>query len=502
VLVAEGLVKAYGGVAALAGAGLTLRPGQVHALLGENGAGKSTLVRIVTGLQPPDAGTLTLDGEPVRWRTALAARGAGVATVSQELSLFPDLDLLSNLFSHGPPTRWGWPDRAAMRRRAEPHLAALGLDGIDSRVRLSELSLAEQQLVEIARALIAEPTVLVLDEPTSALGAAATERLLRLVRAIADRGVAVLYVSHFLQEVTAIADRVTVLRDGVNAITDRSMSGPGALGVADLVQSMLGTDPVQVPESVVVQDKSDEVVVRLRGVSVPGVVHDVDLDVRRGEIVGLAGLQGSGPEALLAMLWGLHPDAAGEVKLPRSKGIPAGPVEAVRAGLACVPSDRKRSGLMLDASVWENITTVTALADLPSAGRILRRSALRAAAQYWVDELRIRGRIDAPVGTLSGGNQQKVVFAKWLAGEPELLLLDDPTRGVDVGAKREMHALITGAAAGGCGVLICSTDLAELAELCDRVVVLRRGRVIATVTGAELSETGLLNLMNGNSGPV
>ena len=493
-LVAEHLVKSYGGVSALAGADLRLRPGEVHALLGENGAGKSTLVRIVTGLEQPDAGTLTLDGEPVHWWTALAARHSGVATVSQELSLFPDLDVLLNLFSHGPPTRWGLQDRAAMRRVARPHLAALGLGDVDPRLRLRELSLAEQQLVEIARALIANPRVLVLDEPTSALGSAATGRLLGLIREIADRGVAVLYVSHFLQEVTAIADRVTVLRDGANAITDRAMRGPQAPSVTDLVHSMLGTDPASsAPESVARSDDSATIVAGLRGVGVPGVLHQVDLDLHEGEIVGLAGLQGAGHEDLLGLLWGLRPTATGEVKLARGQGIPAGPGDALRAGVACIPSDRKRLGLMLDKTVGENITAVTALA---GGGRWLRRAALRELAWHWVLELRIRGDVDAPVATLSGGNQQKVVFAKWLATRPDLLLLDDPTRGVDVGAKREMHTLIAGAAARGCGVLICSTDLAELADLCDRVVVLQRGRVIATATGSELTESNLLTLMN------
>jgi ABC-type sugar transport system ATPase subunit len=514
-LLAEGIVKAYGGVHALAGADLRLRPGQVHALLGENGAGKSTLVRIVTGLEQPDAGELLLDGSPVHWRTALAARAAGVATVSQELSLFPDLDVLSNLFSHGPPTRWGMPDRASMRARARPHLKALGLGRLDPRTRLSELSLAEQQLVEIARALIADPAVLVLDEPTSALGAAATERLLGLIREIADRGVAVLYVSHFLQEVTAIADRVTVLRDGRNTITDRAMSGPEAPSVADLVHSMLGTtasndraDPGSAVKIIVDEDISTseaaEPVVRLRAVSVPGQLADVDLDIRRGEIVGLAGLQGAGHEALLALLWGLRPLATGEVKLPRAQGVPSGPRAALRAGVAHIPSDRKRLGLMLDKTVWENITAVTALAGAGTgtgtgtragSGRWLRRTALRALARQWMDELRIRGQLDAPVATLSGGNQQKVVFAKWLATAPDLLLLDDPTRGVDVGAKREMHALITAAAAGGCSVLLCSTDLTELATLCHRVAVFRHGRLLTTP--APRTEAELLSQMNG-----
>jgi len=441
---------------------------------------------------------LLLDETPVLWRTALAARASGVATVSQELSLFPDLDVLSNLFSHGPPTRFGLVDRDAMLTRARPHLQSLGLGDLDPRTRLGDLSLAEQQLVEIARALIAGPSVLVLDEPTSALGAAATSRLLQLVREIADGGVAVLYVSHFLQEVTAIADRVTVLRDGANTITDREMSAPGAPSIADLVRAMLGTSPAEpVPAEAGPGSagESAELALQLRGVSVPGAVEDVDLDVHRGEIVGLAGLQGAGHEVLLRLLWGLQPEGTGQVQLPGGKGVPRSAGEALRAGVAFIPSDRKRLGLMLDKPVWENITAVTALAGQRSSW-LLRRSAQRAIAQRWVDELRIRCVVDDPVAALSGGNQQKVVFAKWLAVDPGLLLLDDPTRGVDVGAKREMHALIRGLAAQGRSVLICSTDLAELADLCDRVVLLRRGRVVEATSRGRMSESSLLEAMN------
>lgn len=537
-LVARGIVKSYGGVTALAGANLTLRPGQVHALLGENGAGKSTLVRIVTGLEQPGAGELRLDDRPVQWRTALAARAAGVATVSQELSLFPDLDVLSNLFSHGPLTRRGLVDRGAMIARARPHLAALGLN-LDPRTPLGELSLAEQQLVEIARALIAGPSVLMLDEPTSALAAEATARLLGVVREIADRGVAVLYVSHYLQEVSVIADRVTVLRDGANAITDQQMS---TLGIPDLVRAMLGTaqpeaeaigahpEPEAAPESQATPEPPareseartaggstvggstvggstvggvgvERFALRMRGVSVPGVIEGVDLDVRTGEIVGLAGLEGAGHEAVLRVLWGLQPDAVGDVVLPRASGVPRTCRAALRAGVALIPSDRKRFGLMLDKPVWENITAVTALAAKPSGWR-LRRPALRAVAQRWVDDLRIRCEIDDQGSALSGGNQQKVVFAKWLAVDPGLLLLDDPTRGVDVGAKREMHALIRGLVAQGRSVLICSTDLAELAELCDRVVLLRRGRVVHEAVHGRMSEGELLEAMNSVEQPA
>ena len=473
-LVAEGVAKRYGGVVALRGADLVLRPGEVHALLGENGAGKSTLVKVLTGLEQPDAGTVRLGGRAVTWRGPLEARDGGIATVSQELSLFPDLDVLENLFSFRAPARGGLVDRRAMRDAAAPHLAALGLD-VDPRTLLGDLTLAQQQLVEIARALLGDPRVLVLDEPTSALGAAATESLLATVRAIAGRGVAVLYVSHFLQEVRVIADRVTVLRDGANALTDRAAA---ELDVPALVAAMLGREtPEAAPDSVAAERNGDaaRVCATLRDLAPGGAADGVDLDVRASEIVGLAGLQGAGHEEMLQLLW-TRRRADGDV--------------------AFVPSDRKRFGLMLDKPVWENVTAVTALAGRRSP-RLLRPAALRAVAQHWVDELRIRCQVDDPAGRLSGGNQQKLVFAKWLATDPRLLLLDDPTRGVDVGAKREMHTLIRRLAGQGRGVLLCSTDLAELAELCDRVLIMHRGRVTAEAASDQQSESGLLAALGG-----
>jgi len=310
----------------------------------------------------------------------------------------------------------------------------------------------------------------VLDEPTSALGAAATESLLATVRSIAGRGVAVLYVSHFLQEVRAIADRVTVLRDGANTLTDRAAA---ELDVPALVAAMLGQEPADADEeqdSVAVQGNGAAVCATLRDLAPGGAADGVDLDVREGEIVGLAGLQGAGHEEMLQALWTRR----------RSDG-----------DVAFVPSDRKRFGLMLDKPVWENVTAVTALAGRRSP-RLLRPAALRAVAQRWVDELRIRCHVDDPAGKLSGGNQQKLVFAKWLATDPRLLLLDDPTRGVDVGAKREMHVLIRELAGQARGVLLCSTDLAELAELCDRVLIMHRGRVTREAAPDQRSESGLL----------
>jgi ABC-type sugar transport system ATPase subunit len=495
-LVAQDVSKRYGGVSALSGANLTLRPGEVHALLGENGAGKTTLVRILAGAARADTGTIALGGQPIAIANPRQARAHGIATVSQELNLFPDLDVLTNLFVHNPPVRSGLLDRKKMARAAQPHLAALGFD-IDTRAALGDLTLAEQQLVEITRALITQPSVLVLDEPTSALAGAATQRLLNVVRRIGDRGVAVLYVSHFLQEVSAIADRVTVLRDGRNAMTDEDAS---MLSVDDMVSAMLG----QVVTRTNMAERSassptsstPRAALDITGLTVVDQLDDVNLQVRRGEVVGLAGLEGAGHTVVLEALWGRHPSATGEVRLPNgTTRIPRGTAEALSRGIAFIPSDRKRLGLMLDKSVWENITSVWALAG-NSHSAVLRPARLRAMAQRWVDELHIRGTVDTPAAQLSGGNQQKVVLAKWLQLDPSLFLLDDPTRGVDVGARNEMHELVRRLAAAGCSVLICSTDMLELAELCDRVILMRHGHVVRDANDDEMTEAGLLRALN------
>jgi ABC-type sugar transport system ATPase subunit len=495
-LVASDVSKRYGGVSALSGANLTLRPGEVHALLGENGAGKSTLVRIFAGATQADSGTITLRGETVAIANPRLARACGIATVSQELNLFPDLDVLTNLFIHHPPLRSGLLDRKEMSRAAGPHLEALGLD-IDTTALLGDLTLAEQQLVEITRALITQPSVLVLDEPTSALAGAATARLLDVVRRIRDGGVAVLYVSHFLQEVSAIADRITVLRDGRNAITDEAAS---ALSVDDMVSAMLGqavTRQATADASPSPSDQSEkDAALEILGLTVGDQLDDVSLHVRRGEVVGLAGLEGAGHTVVLEALWGRRPSATGEVRLPSgATRIPRSTSDALRAGIAFIPSDRKRLGLMLDKPVWENITSVWALARRGN-GAVLHPARLRAIAQRWVDELHIRGTVDTPTAQLSGGNQQKVVLAKWLQLDPSLFLLDDPTRGVDVGARNEMHELVRRLAVAGCTVLICSTDMLELAELCDRVILMRHGHVVRDATDDEMTEAGLLRALN------
>ncbi|WP_329302836.1 sugar ABC transporter ATP-binding protein [Streptomyces sp. NBC_00659] len=474
-LTACGLVKSYGGVRALDGVGISLRGGEVHALVGENGAGKSTLVGILSGTSTPDEGTV---------RAARETRSGGIAVVSQELSLFPDLTVRENLYPHLPPRRFGLLDRRAMDRAARPVLAELGLD-IDPGTPLAELTLADRQLTEIARALLRRPQVLVLDEPTSALPAAAVDRLEHVLRALTARGIAVLYVTHFLEEVMRFAQRVTVLRDGRVALAGVHRAD---VDVPELVTAMLGgAPPGPVRRSRVAGDGPPSVV--LSGVSVPGRLTDVTFTVRDGEVVGVAGLQGAGHLTALEVVCGRTGISAGRVDVG-GRGLPRSLRAAVRAGVAFVPSDRKRYGLMTGRTVWENVTAVSRLS-LGRGGMLPSRARLIRSTSALTDRLRLRGAPDDIVARLSGGNQQKVVFAKWLAIEPRIVVLDDPTRGVDIGVRAEMHRIIGELAASGAAVLTASTDPAELAELCDRVLVFVRGRLVGEVHGGQLTEHAL-----------
>jgi len=470
VLVAEGLVKSYGGARALDGAGIRLRGGEVHALVGENGAGKSTLVRILSGTLTADEGTVRLTDD------------TQIAVVSQELNLFPDLTVRENLFPHRPPRRFGLLDHGAMDRAARPVLADLGLD-VEPGTLLGELPLADQQLTEIARALLRRPGLLVLDEPTSALPAAAVDRLERVLRTLTGRGIAVLYVTHFLEEVMRFAQRVTVLRDGRVALAGVPRA---ELDVPELVTAMLGGRPEPPARRTRKTVDTSPPPVVLSGVSVPGRLTDVTFTVRAGEVVGVAGLQGAGHLGALEVVCGRTAVSAGRVDIG-GRGQPRSLRAAVRAGVAFVPSDRKRYGLMTGRTVWENATAVSWLA-LGRGGVMPSRAELVGRTAELTERLRLRGGPHDIVGRLSGGNQQKVVFAKWLATDPAIVVLDDPTRGVDVGVRAEMHRIVGELAAGGAAVLVASTDLAELTEVCDRVLVFVRGRITVEVHGERLTE--------------
>ena len=499
------LRKAYGGIHALAGVDLAIEAGTVHAVVGENGAGKSTLMKIMAGAVVPDSGELRIDGAPAEIASPADARRLGVGIVYQELSLFPDRSILANLFPDEQPTRFGLVDSAEMRRRALPVLRRIGLT-VDPDAIVGGLDVGERQLVELSRLLIVRPRVLILDEPNSALNEAETKRLFSILRELSADGITIIYVSHRLEEVLQIADRITVMRNGRVVMTVER----AAATMAEIVKAMVGIDPDALfpprpePASPDVAEGGPDaapVSLRVRDLTVGDELRGVTFEVHPGEIIGLAGLEGSGVATLLGVLYGTRRATAGEIAFGDGRGAPDSPTAAARRRISLVPADRRRQGLMLESSIATNIAQV-AVGTLPSRRPWLDRRAIRAAARRQIDGLRIRA--DGPsqiVGQLSGGNQQKVVVGKWLEVAPTVFLLDDPTRGVDVGAKREIYRLIRELADGGRTVLFRSTELPELVGLADRILVLHRGRMTAEIRGGAIDDHGLLHAINTGRPP-
>ncbi|WP_216216552.1 sugar ABC transporter ATP-binding protein [Amycolatopsis aidingensis] len=499
VLDVHGVTKTYGGVRALQEAGIRVHGGSVHALLGENGAGKSTLIKIITGAVRPDGGSLTLEGREMSFASTAEAAAHGVAAVSQELNLFPDLDLLANLYPMREARRGPLLDRAAMLARARPVLDQLGLD-VDHRQPVGQLSLAQRQLVEIARALLTDPKVLILDEPTSALEAASTERLLGILRALRDRQVAVVFVSHLLEEVMAVCDEITVLREGSTVLAGVPRA---ELELSDVVTAMLGREHQQQrppARTAPAHPGSAQGTLRFEEVTVPGRLSGVSFAAEPGEVVGLAGLVGSGHTTVLEVVAGLRRAEAGRVRMPGGAPAPRRLRAAIDAGVALVSGDRRRLGLMLDKPMWENIAQIRSVA-LARDGALVRAGPLRSRAAALAERLRIRApHPDVSCGMLSGGNQQKVVLAKWLEARPKVILLDDPTRGVGIGSKEDIYTLLRSEVDEATIMLLCSTDLDEFPLLCDRVLVFHRNRLCATLRGAEITPHAVLHAMNTGEG--
>ncbi len=469
-----GIDKAFGATQALRGVSLTVAAGEVHALIGENGAGKSTLMKVLSGVVRPDAGTMELDGAPYLPADTLAARRHGVAMIYQELSLAPHLSAWENIVLGTDPPRFGWLDREEARARARRALDRLAHGHLDLDRPAGDFSIAEQQVIEIARALLAEPRVLIMDEPTSSLTQADTEKLFAVVRQLRGQGVSVIYISHFLEEVRRVADRFTVLKDGQTV-------GSGELAAvsqAEIVRLMVGREVREMYPART--GRPGAVVLSLRSPAGPA------LELRAGEILGVAGLIGAGRTELLRAVFGLEPSAV----------YATSPARRWAEGVGFLSENRKEEGLMLPLSVAEN-TTLTKFPALARGGW-LRRGGIEAVTAEWIGRLGVktRGPLQA-VGELSGGNQQKVALARLLQHPARILLLDEPTRGIDVGSKAQIYALVAQLAAEGRAVVLVSSYLPELFGLCDRIAVMRRGALVECRDRAAWTEPELMTVAVG-----
>ena len=491
-LEARSLTKSFPGVRALKGVSLTVGRGEVVAVIGENGAGKSTLMKILAGVQTADTGEIRIDGEPAPLRSVEEALGLGIALIHQELNLAQNLDVAANVFLGREPRRWGLIDTARLHREAGQFLQAVGLE-VAPDTRVGSLAIGQQQLVEIAKALSTRARVLIMDEPTSSLSAGEAENLFRVIQDLRGRGVSIVYISHRLGEVSRLADRVVVLRDGEN-------SGELArheISHASMVRLMVGRDLSQFyPHQPHVRP---ETVLKVEGLRTPAhPSHPLSFEVRAGERVGLAGLVGAGRTEVLLALFGVQPAVGGTVNVDGKPLRAETPAEAIEAGLALVPEDRKREGVVLAMPVRENVSLASLRQDQRHGFRDGARET--SLSVEMIQSLRIKTPGDRQVVQfLSGGNQQKVVIGKWLALKPRVLLLDEPTRGIDIGAKQEIYRLMEELAAQGVAILFASSEMEEILGMSDRVLVMHEGRIAGELARHQLSEEAIMHLATGTA---
>src|SRR3989441_4700585 len=486
------ITKSFAGVRALKGVSFELRPGEVHALIGENGAGKSTLIKVITGALEADGGEIEINGQGLKHHSPRAAKELGIAAIYQQPALFPELTVAENIaIGLEQKGLWGRIDWRERRRHASELLAKVGAK-IDVDMEAGVLTMPQQQLVEIARALGAEAMILIFDEPTASLSEEDTQNLFKVIRELRAQGVGMIYISHRLEELPVIADRVTVLRDG-RTIDTRLMS---EVDRQQLIQLMVGRELSAVFPKKAVQKGDLVLELRQLGCSESG-IHDIDLSVRSGEIVGVAGLVGGGRTELARTIFGLTPSDEGEILL-RGKPIKIeSAAQAIECGIAYVPEDRRRHGVILDLPISANIT-LASLDRFSRLGALDFRREKEIAADY-TRRLSIKTpAIFAPVATLSGGNQQKVALSRWLITKPSLLILDEPTQGIDVGAKSEIHALMTELAGQGVATLMISSELPEILGMSDRIAVMYGGTIVATLDRAEATQQRILALALGH----
>ena len=489
VLEMVGISKRFDATQALGGVSLTLYPGEVHALVGENGAGKSTLIKIMTGIHPADEGTILVKDEQVTLRSSADAQRHGIAAIYQEPTIYPDLNVAENIFmghrDRGVMVRWG-----RMYREAETILARLDVH-LDVRSLASGLSVAAQQAVEIAKAMSLDVRVLIMDEPTAALSAHEVTQLFRQVRHLTASGVAVLFISHRLDEVFEIADRVTVLRDG-RLISSRPKA---EVTPQRAIQDMVGREMSEFFART--EHPRGQLALRVTGIGRTGAFAGVSFEVHKGEVLGLAGLVGAGRTDVALALFGIAPAEVGSVELDGRPVVIRSPREAMRQGIAYLSEDRRQLGLSLPQSLTANITLAT-LDRYVTRLRLVDSSAEHAVAERFRRRLSIRTpSLDTPVERLSGGNQQKTMLAKWLNVEPTVLILDEPTRGIDVGAKAEVHHIIDELARSGMAIILISSDLPEVLAMSDRILVMREGRQVGMFGRSEATEEGIITAAMG-----
>jgi ribose transport system ATP-binding protein len=486
----EGISKRYGGVRALEKAELTVAAGTIHAILGENGAGKSTLIKVMAGVVAPDEGRMMLDGREVSFSSPAAANHAGIVCVFQELSLIPELSVADNIVISDPPKRFGMIDRKAQRRIAEEALERAGAADIHPLALVKDLPLSRRQMVEIAKALARKPRILILDEATSALTAADVAKVFDVLKRLRSEGLALLYISHRMNEIAELADECTVFRNGRNVASYKA----GTRTDSEVVEMMIGREYSHIfPPKPQPAETAAPPVLEARNLHWADRLHDVSLTLRAGEVVGLGGLDGQGQRELLLAFFGVLRGLSGQILVDGRPVSIASPHAARedRIGMALIPEDRKTEGLMLPMTVRENLS-FAALDRLSKAG-VVDRAEEQRQIDRMVELLAIKtAGLDIPVGSLSGGNQQKVVLAKWLMRDPRIILLNDPTRGIDVGTKQEIYQLLRRLADAGAAILFYSTDYAELIGCCDRVLVLYDGTVKRELVGEEITEHTLI----------
>jgi rhamnose transport system ATP-binding protein len=488
------IYKAFGNTRVLEGVTLSLLPGEVHSLMGENGAGKSTLVKIMAGLHLSDQGAVRMHGQEVLFRSPSQAQHAGVSVIYQEPTLFRDLSVAENVFMHRQPkTSYGWIDYAEMSRVVSRHLAQMGVS-LRPEDPILGLSIADQQIVEIIKALTFDAKVLIMDEPTAALSLEEVKRLFQVVERLRSKGAAIMFVSHRLEEVFAISQRITVMRDG-------RVVGSGPIqewNTEEVIRKMVGRSL----ESLYPKEEVEpgKVVLQVRDLRRAGVFKEISFEVRAGEIVGLAGLVGAGRSEVARAIFGIDPLDSGEVSIGEATLNNHTPQMAMAAGIGLVPEDRQQQGLVMEMTVMRN-TTLTVLSQVQRFGMVSENKEREISAK-WTERMRLKGHIEEPVNILSGGNQQKVVLAKWLATQPKLLIIDEPTRGVDVGAKSEVHRTLSQLAKEGMAIIMISSDLPEVIGMADRVLVMHEGKLTAELSRSEATEEAIMFAATGQPGSI